>query len=104
MAITGGGQYNEVDNVAYVSGSVSVTNTQIEAKVGASPLSGRQSLIIYNASTVTMYVGPTGITGATNAIPIFPQQERFMSVGENIRVYLIANTAGPHTAIIQELS
>lgn len=99
--ISNSGQYNEVDDASYVGGLVSVTDVQTLLKVGASNLSGRQTIIIFNKSSTTLYLGPTGVTTATG-IPIYAQQEKFYSFGENTNIYAIAATAGPFSVIVQE--
>lgn len=102
MAINNSGRYDEVDEGSYVMGTLSVSTTAVEAKVGASRLSGRQSLIIFNSSTVNLYYGTTGVTASTG-IPIFPTQMMTLSIGD-IPIFLIASTTGPYTAIIHEVS
>lgn len=102
MAINNSGRYDEVDEDSYVMGTISVSTTAVEAKVGANRLDGRQSLIIFNASTANLYYGTTGVT-TTTGIPIFPTQMMTLSIGD-IPILLIAATTGPYTAVIHEVS
>lgn len=101
MPISNSGQFDEVDESSWVAGTMSVTNSASEAKVGASRLAGRQSLLVYNGTNVNIYYGPSGVT-TTNGIPIFPQQQLTLSIG-NLGVYLIAAAAGPYTVIVHEV-
>lgn len=92
---------SDVVESAYVSGTLSVTTSAIEAKVGANRLTGRQILSIYNAGPGTIYVGPSGVTSSTGR-PIFRDQSIDMPAG-NVAVFLIAGT-GTQSVIVQELS
>lgn len=103
MGISNSSFFSEVDSNGYVAGTISVTNTQVEAKVGGSPLTGRQTLILVNKSSVTLYTGPSGVT-TTTGLPLHPDQERIYSVGESINIYCIAAAAGPYTVVVHELA
>lgn len=93
---------DEIVNDSYLQGTVSVTTTQIEAKVGGSRLSNRQMLRIYNASNNTIYMGPTGVTTTTGE-PIVKGQWINIAVGDQVAVFLIAAT-GTNSVIVSEWS
>lgn len=95
-------EYSDVVNDSYISGSVSVTSTEIEAKVGGSRLAGREILTIYNSSTSVIYHGPTGVTTSTG-VRIEKGQTIDIPVGDNIGVFLIA-ASGTNSVIVQEWS
>jgi len=89
-------------NNSYLSGSISITTTQIEAKVGASALALRQAITITNTGAQTIYYGPTGLTAATGK-PLFKNQDVAIPVGPSIQVFILT-ASGTSTAIIQEWS
>jgi len=102
MGINESANRADVNEFVYRGVTVSVGVTQIEAKVAATRDPDRQVLIIYNDSSVIIYYGPTGvaITGSAKGIPLLPQQEVAIPVG-NVGVFLIAGTAS-NNAIVQE--
>jgi hypothetical protein len=51
----------------FTNGSVTVTSTQVELKVGTSPMSGRKQMIVYPPSSGTIYWGKSGVTPENGA-------------------------------------
>lgn len=102
MPIEQGSEYSDVLSDAYVAGVISVSNSQIEAKVGASRLIGRETLRIYNNSNTTIYFGPTGVTSSTGE-PIFKNQWVNIPIGD-IAVYLITASGTASDVRIQEFA
>ncbi len=96
------GQFNDVDDANYVSGTITIGTSQVLAAVGVSNLTLRQELLIYNKSGVVIYFGPTGVTTATG-IPINPNEVLNLPFGQNNSVFLIAGTAS-NSVIIQEMA
>lgn len=98
---------SDVVNTSYISAKITVSTSQVEAKVGGSRLSGRQELIIYNGGTETIYYGPSGVTvlgtGANDGIPIKGQQILNIQIGDQLPLYLIA-AENNTSVIVQELS
>ena len=90
----------DVVNNTYLSGSISITITQVEAKVGASALTLRQAITITNVGNNTVYYGPTGLTASTGK-PLFKNQDVAIPVGPGIQIFLLT-ASGTSTAIIQE--
>lgn len=102
MSLAYGGSFNEVNDVSYVAGSITVGTSQVLAAASGSNLSLRQELIIYNKSASTIYFGPTGVTTSTG-IPIGPTEVLNLPFSQNVSVFLISGTAG-NTVIVQELA
>lgn len=102
MPINESSEFSDVVTDNYVSGAISVSTTQTEAKVGGSRLSGRECLRIYNNSTTTIYFGPTGLTSSTGE-PIYKGQGVTIMVGD-IGVYLLTASGTASDVRIQELA
>ena len=94
------GQFDDVVEDGYVSGVVTVGTSAVEAKVGGSPLAGREILTIYNGSNAVIYYGPTGVTTSTGE-PLEKKQRVSIPVGAAVSVFLIAGTAS-NDVIVQE--
>lgn len=92
---------SDVVESAYLSGTLSVTTTAVEAKVGASRLAGRQILSIHNLGQGTVYIGPAGVTSATGR-PLLRDQSIDIPAG-NVAIFVVAN-AGTQSVIVQELA
>jgi hypothetical protein len=95
-------EFADVMQDGYVSARISVGTSEVEAKVGASRLDGREMLVIYNDSNSTIYHGPSGVTtsGANKGIPI-PKGEYVSIMVGDLGVFLIASGAG-NNVIVQE--
>lgn len=100
MSVSYSGELNEVNDTLYVSGSITVGTSEVEAKVGSSRESGRQRLRIYNDSNSTIYFGPSGVTTSSGE-PLLKRQWIELEFGD-IGVFLIANSSG-NNVIIQEI-
>lgn len=85
----------------YVSGSVSVGTSAVEAKVGGSRVATRSTLYIENTGTTDIYYGPATVTTANGAI-LRRRQFVFLPVGD-LEVQLISSAVGG-TVIVQEMS
>ncbi len=91
----------EVIQNAYIAGVINVSTSQIEAKVGATRLTGRVGVRVFNNSSDTIYFGPSGITTITGE-PLFKNQAAWFPFGD-IGLFLIATS--PLTDIrIQEFA
>jgi hypothetical protein len=86
----------------FSQGVVTVTSSQIEAKVGASKRAGRQMLRVYNKSNATIYFGPTGVTTTTGE-PIYKDQWVNIPANDSCAVFLIA-ASGSNDVIVSEWS
>jgi hypothetical protein len=101
MGIQRGGNFDDVDNRAYITGTLSISTSQTELKVGGSRLDGRQTLIIQNTGSSTIYIGPTGVTTSTG-IPLGKGQFLSMPIGDGIAIYALT-ASGTNTVVVQEI-
>jgi hypothetical protein len=103
MSISYSSEFSDVLSDGYVAASISVSTTEVEAKVGASALAGRETLRIYNNSNRTVYFGPSGVTSSTGE-PILKKQWVNIPVGDSISVYLITDSGTASDVRIQEFA
>jgi hypothetical protein len=89
-------------NTSYIGGTVTATTSEIEAKVGVAPLTGRQLLYIENRSGANIFYGPTGVTSSTGA-KLANNQAVFLSIGPSLSVFVI-RASGSGTVVVQEFS
>ena len=96
-------EFSDVDNDGYVSGVVSVSTTQVEAKVGANRLVGREALTLTNKGPNRVYYGPTGVTSATGD---YLEKNQFLSIplGESLALFLICATGQSASVVVQEMA
>lgn len=90
----------DVNESAYVTGTITVGTSVIEAKVGTERLGSRQYLSIHNHGPHTIFVGPEGVTTSTGR-PLFVDQSIDIPIG-NLSVCLISAHAN-NTVVVQEL-
>jgi hypothetical protein len=85
----------------YLSLKITVGTSQVEAKVGATRLIGREILYIENVGNNDIFYGPSGVTstGTTQGAV----QTLFLEAGPNRAIFLISTGAGSE-AIIQEFA
>lgn len=95
------GEFDDVNNNGYVSGSVAVTSVAVEAKVGASRLSGREVITITNKGNKTVYYGPSGVTSTSGDI-LYKDQFVSLPFGDSIGVFIICGAGDTSTVIVQE--
>lgn len=87
----------------YVSGSISISTSASQAKVGASRITNRKILRIYNNSNTTIYFGPTGVT-SSNGEPLVKGQWVEVPTSGDIAVFLITASGTASDIRIQELA
>lgn len=92
--------FSDVVNNTYVTGSVSVGTTEIEAKVGGSPVDDRQIVTIHNKGPKEIFYGPTGLTSSTGT-PLKKNQFACIPVGPDISVFMLTASSSS-TVIVQE--
>jgi len=100
MAINESSEFSDVLEDSYVAGTISVSTTQVEAKVGASRLSRRETVRIFNNSNTIIYFGPNGLTSSTGE-PIYKGQSVNIMVGD-LGVYLLTASGTASDVRIQE--
>lgn len=96
-------EFSDVDNDGYVSGPVSVTSTAVEAKVGASRLTGREAITITNKGSKTVYYGPSGVTATTGDV-LYKDQFVSLPFGAGVGVFVVCASGDTATVIVQELA
>lgn len=105
MAIDYSSEFSDVVNDSYLMGEVTVGTSQVQMKVGANNLECREILRIYNNSSNTIYVGPSGVTttGSTKGEPVRKGGWIEFPIGDNLDVYAIADSAG-NSILVQEFA
>lgn len=83
-----------------IQGVVTVGTSAVEAKVGGSPMTDRQMVVIYNKSNKSIYMGSSAVT-TSNGVIISKGQTLSVMAGPDSNVYLIAATAG-NDVVVQE--
>jgi hypothetical protein len=101
MPISFNPEFSDVLSDNYVGGAISVTTSQIEAKVGASRLAGREYLMIHNNGTQTIFFGPSGVT-TSNGIPILKNQSAGFPAGD-LGVFVVS-ASGMQDVRVQEFA
>lgn len=91
---------SDVNSTINQSGTVSVSTSEVEIKVGGTREARRQLVLISHGSNTTLYVGPTGVTTSTG-IPVFKDQIVSLPVGDTA-IYAISS-GGTHTLRVWEL-
>lgn len=91
---------SDVNESSFLSGTITVGTSVVEAKVGISRLSSRQYLSIHNNGPLTIYVGPSDVTTSSGR-PIFRDQSIDIPVGD-LGIYLVSGQAG-NTVVVQEI-
>lgn len=84
-----------------IQGAIAVTNTAIEAKVGASPLPNRKSVTVYNNGNQTIYWGYTNAVTTLTGTPIAKKQSVEFAVGDGQSVWLIASSGSQNVRITE---
>lgn len=96
-------ELSDVERDSYISGSVSVTSVAIEAKVGASRLTGREVITVLNKGSNRIYYGPSGVTTTTGSV-LEKNQFLSMSLGDSLALFLVCASGESATAIVQEIA
>lgn len=84
-----------------VEAAITVGTSSVEAKVGASRLTGRKALSVFNNSNSTIYWGYTSGVTTSSGTPIFKDQQIVFAVGDGQSVYLISGSAGNNVRITE---
>lgn len=103
MPIGGSGLRADVINASAVITTLVVSSSAAEAKVGASRLSGRQELFLYNASNRTVYWSPDPSVTTSTGIPFDAGEALDLPFGDAIAIYVIADT-GSNNVIVMEMA
>lgn len=84
-----------------VQGAITVTTSAIEAKVGASKLTGRKALTAHNNGNVIIYWGYTSGVTTANGTPLAAGQVGSWKVGDNQSIFLIATSGSQNVRITE---
>lgn len=97
-------EFADVNFNSYTSAVLTIGTSAVQLYTGGSPNEKRQVLMLYNDSSVLMYLGPATVTvsGSTKGIPLLPKQFISIPIG-GVPVYAIAGTSS-NNLIIQELA
>lgn len=95
-------QTSDVNNGAYLSGAVTATSSQVEAKVELDRLAARESVRIYNNSSQIVFYGADGVTVSTGE-PIEPGAAVSVPAGDALGVFVIV-ASGTADCRIQEMA
>jgi len=103
VSSTATGKLNVADksNAGGVQGALSVGTSAVEAKVGASALTDRATLTIYNNSNSVIYWGYTSGVTSSNGTPILKREFLTFEVGPSTSIFLIAASAGNDVRITE---
>lgn len=104
MPLSNSGRYDDTLESNYLSVALSVSTTATEAKVGGSPLQGRQELLLFNDSSTIVYFGPPTVTssGSNKGITLEPGEFLQIPIRETVSLYCIT-ASGTATLIVQEI-
>ena len=100
MGVNESSNYSDTNESTYLSGPQTVLTTEVEAKVGATRVTGRQFVRIYNDGTNTIWFGPTGLSTTTGE-PLFKKQSVEVAAAD-LGVFMITDS-GTVSVIIQEI-
>ena len=92
---------SDTNSNVYLSGTVTVTVSGVEAKVGSTSEENRQFVRIYNKGNQTVYFGPSGLN-FDDMEPLFKKQSVEIAATNLIEVFLKTET-GTSDVIVQEI-
>lgn len=84
-----------------VQGAITVGTTAVEAKVGASILTGRQILTVQHQGNQRLYWGFTSAVTTSTGTEIFKNQLVTFDVEAPVRIWLISDSAGQNVRITE---
>jgi hypothetical protein len=88
---------------AGAEGALTVGTSAVEAKVGASALTNRKLLTIFNNSGSTIYWGRTTSVTTSIGTPVYEKQFFTFDFSSDAPVYLIAGSAGNNVRITESV-
>lgn len=95
---------SDVDDSTVATAVVAVTTTAIELKVGGTRNPLRQSILLQNDGSATIYLGPATVTssGANKGHPLLKDQAMSFPIG-NV-AYFAITASGSSNVIVTELA
>lgn len=92
---------SDVSNNGGTQAALTIGTTAVEAKVGASPLTNRKSLTIYNNSGNTLYWGYTSGVTVSNGTPLLRDSLAVFEIGTGTSIFLVASNTGNNVRITE---
>lgn len=77
-----------------------ITVTTTAQRIPTTALIGRKTMIIYNNSTSTVYVGGSNVT-ATNGLPVLKQQSVSIDASDDIIFYIMVATSTANVRVME---
>lgn len=87
-----------------LTGSLTVTSTAVELKVGAARMSGRRQVILYAPSAGTVYYGTSGVTSGTGLPISAGQEEIYFDVDDSSPALFVVSDGINRTVKVGEVS
>jgi len=99
------GELKTTDTItgAGAEGALTVGTSAVEARVGASALTNRKLLTVFNNSGTTIYWGRTSSVTTSTGTPIYEKQFFTFDFASDAPVYLIAGIAGNNVRITESV-
>lgn len=101
MAIKYNPNYSDTNESVYLSGTVTVNTTGVEAKVEATAAEGRQFVSIYNKGNSTIYFGPSELS-TSDMEPLLKKQRVEIAASSGI-IVILKTDSGTSDVVIQEI-
>lgn len=92
---------SDIISGAGTQGALTIGTSATEAKVGATALTNRKLLTIFNNSGNTIYWGRTSGVTASTGTPVFEKQLFTFEVSDDAPIYLVASTSGNNVRITE---
>lgn len=89
-----------ITNTNGVQGALTVGTSAIEVKVGASRLSDRKSLTLFNNSNSTMYWGFNSSVTVSNGTPIAKNEQYAWRIGD-VPIFVISGSASSNARVTE---
>jgi hypothetical protein len=101
--VTPTGELKIVDAISGsgAEGAITLGTTAIEAKVGASALSNRKLLTVFNNSGNTIYWGRTSGVTTSSGTPIYEKQMVSFQALADAPIYIISSSSGTNVRITE---
>lgn len=101
MGLNLGSDRSDVNETSYLQAKITVSDSAIEAKVGASALEGRQTLVIKNEGNFPVYRGKDNTVTVSTGTPLAARST--VVINTSLSVFLICSQAND-SVYIEEYS
>jgi len=93
---------NTSPNVGYNVADADVTDSA--AELASTPLAGRRIMTVQNLSNTDIYLGHSNAVTTSNGIMVPKNGSWSNEFGEDLDIYAIAGTAGPHDIRVEQIA